>query len=104
MSGSWSVGSMWVGIQVLWAYNQSGPGLEAYMAKSYGQKWERYCKVVPFVFPKLKNLLKILQFQYVGTKAQKIKASGRASMFDISPDELKKLQQELQDLDYDKEN
>ena len=71
------------------------------MAKNYGTKWEQYCKAVPFVFPKLKNLIKILQFKYVGSKAQKIKASGRASMFEVSPDDLKKLQEELKDLDYD---
>jgi hypothetical protein len=62
------------------------------MAQNYGKKWQQYCKVVPFVFPKMKNLIKILKFQYVGTKSQKIKASGRMSMFDI---DLKKLQDEM---------
>ena len=66
------------------------------MAENYREKWDRYCKAVPFVFPKLKNLIKILQFKYVGTKAEKIKASGRMSMMGVSAKELLALQQELE--------
>mmetsp|Transcript_44260 Transcript_44260/g.107035 ORF Transcript_44260/g.107035 Transcript_44260/m.107035 type:complete len:324 (+) Transcript_44260:585-1556(+) len=99
LSGSKLVGIMWCAIQVFWACTQSGPALEAYMADNYGKKWEKYCKVVPFLIPKPKHIYKILMFQYIGTKADKIKASGRASMFDISAAELKALQEELAELE-----
>ncbi|KAL3911869.1 MAG: hypothetical protein SGILL_007115 [Bacillariaceae sp.] len=79
----------------------SGPALENYMAANYGEKWKRYCNQVPFLIPKPHRIFKILTMQYIGDKASKIKASGRASMFDISKEELKKLQDELNELDYD---
>jgi protein-S-isoprenylcysteine O-methyltransferase Ste14 len=101
LSGSPFVGLFWVAVQVFWACTQSGPALESYMANNYGEKWERYCQQVPFLVPKPNRLYKILTMQYIGDKAAKIKASGRASMFDISKDELKRLQDELKELNDD---
>ena len=101
LSGSPYVGLFWVAVQAFWACTQSGPALEQYMEKNYGMKWKRYCKQVPFLVPKPHRFFKIISMQYVGDKASKIKASGRASMFDMTKEELKQLQDELKELDYD---
>lgn len=65
MSGSRHVANMWVCIQVFWAYQQSGPGLEEYMAKNYGEKWKKYCNTVPFFVPSFQSLKDILLFKYI---------------------------------------
>jgi len=101
MSGSKEIALMWVGIQIFWAYTQSGPGLEAYMATNYGDKWTIYCQRVPFVWPRPHRLWKILSFQYVGEKKKKILASGRLSMLNLDPKLLEEFRKGLAEEDQD---
>lgn len=43
VGGNWACALMWVGIQVFWAFTQSMPALESFMADKYGRDWEEYC-------------------------------------------------------------
>ncbi len=47
VGGNFACFGMWIFIQVFWAYTQSMPALEGYMADRYGQDWDAYCRKVP---------------------------------------------------------
>jgi hypothetical protein len=53
ISGWLPMFAVWVFIQVFWAYTQSGPNHEIYMAKRYGAEWDEYKKRVPMLIPKV---------------------------------------------------
>jgi len=53
ISGCLPMFGFWVFIQVFWAYTQSAPNHEIYMAKRYGVEWDEYKKRVPMLIPKV---------------------------------------------------
>jgi len=53
ISGCLPMFGLWVFIQVFWAYTQSAPNHEIYMAKRYGAEWDEYKKRVPMLIPKV---------------------------------------------------